>query len=116
MLMQILFSGCKTTSDMTFLFIHIQNLPDFACQSGIQLSETIRAVLMYRTLTDSKLLRRLTYGCLCLNNIFCNFHCPLFDIIFQKKKSPEDTVFTMYALAQKVCLEVVTLLHRKLSC
>ena len=47
MLMQILFSGCKTTSDMTFLFIHIQNLPDFACQSGIQLSETIRAVLMY---------------------------------------------------------------------
>lgn len=35
MLMQVFFSGCKTTSDMPLLLIHIQNLSDFTGQSRI---------------------------------------------------------------------------------
>lgn len=46
---------------------------------------------MYRTLANSKFFRRLSHCCLCLNNVICNLHCPLFDIIFQDK--PPKTLF-----------------------
>ena len=82
MLMQVFFSGCKTTSDMPLLLVHIQNLSHFTCQSRIELTETVSAVLMYSALTNPEFLRRLTHRCLCINNIICNFHCPLLDIIF----------------------------------
>ena len=41
-------------------------------------------------LTDSKFLRCLTYRCICLNDITGDFHCPFFDIIFQKE-TPQNT-------------------------
>ena len=47
MLMQVFFSGCKTTSDMPLLLIHIQNLSHFTCQSRIELAETVSTVLMF---------------------------------------------------------------------
>ena len=58
---------------------------------------------MYRTFADSKLLRRLADSSLCLYNIITNFYCTLFNIIFQGK-SPENTVFTMYACFAKIII------------
>ena len=39
---------------------------------------------MYRTFADSKFLCSLTHSSFVFNNIACNFHCPFFDIIFQR--------------------------------
>ena len=39
---------------------------------------------VYRTFADSKFLCGLTHSSFVFNNIACNFHCPFFDIIFQR--------------------------------
>ena len=56
---------------------------------------------MYRTLADSKLLRRLPHGRVILYDIISNLHGSLFNIIFQKNP-PANVVFTMYAGGRKV--------------
>ena len=50
---------------MPLLLVHIQNLSHFTCQSRIELTETVSAVLMYSALTNPEFLRRLTHRCLC---------------------------------------------------
>lgn len=53
---------------------------------------------MYRRLADSKFFCCLSYCSFCFNNVTGNFHCPLFDIIFQKN-TPASILVTMYARA-----------------
>ena len=83
--MQVLLPGGKSSTNVSFFFIHIQN---FACLSGkrwINLNQTLRDIFMHRTLTDSEFLRCLSYRCFCFYYVMCNLHCTLFDIILQRK-------------------------------
>lgn len=84
MLMKILLSRSHPSPDMPFRLIHIENLACFTGQGGIDLEEPFGHVLMYRTLADSKPLRRLPHRRAVLYNIICNLHGSLFNIIFQK--------------------------------
>lgn len=40
---------------------------------------------IYRTLTDPKFFRRLSYCRFCFYYVMCNLHCTFFDIILQRK-------------------------------
>ena len=46
-ILQIFFSGCKTTSNMAFGFVVFQNFFDLCCQRGIDLLKTLCNVFMY---------------------------------------------------------------------
>ena len=96
MLIQILLSRSHPSPDMPFRLVHIQDFARFSRQGGVDLEEPFGDVLMYRTLTDPKLLRRLPHRRAVLYNIICNLHGSLFNIIFQKNP-PANIVFTMYA-------------------
>ncbi len=96
MLMKILLSRSHPAPDMPLRFIHIQHLPRFPGQGGIDLEEPFGNILMYRTLTDPKLLRCLPHRRAVFYNIICNLHGSLLNIIFQKNP-PANIVFTMYA-------------------
>ena len=96
MLMKILLSRSHPAPDMPLRFIHIQHLPRFPGQGGIDLEEPLSDILMYRTLTDPKLLRCLSYRRTIFYDIIRNLHGSFLNIIFQKNP-PANIVFTMYA-------------------
>ena len=83
--MQVLLPGGKSPADMSFFFIHIQNL-------------------MHRTLADSKLFCRLTYCCFCFYYVMRNLHCTLFDIILQRKNPPKTPFLQCMRGIYVVCL------------
>ena len=83
--MQILFLRSKSSTDMTLLLVYIEDLPHFHCQGWIDHSETFYTVFVHRTLAYPKFFRRLPHRCPGLNYVTCYFHCPLFNIIFQRK-------------------------------
>lgn len=71
------------------------------CLHGLLTLSPILTVLfyhfrMYRTLTNSKLIRRLSNRSIVLNNIFGYLHSSFLNIAFQKN-SPEILIFTLYA-------------------
>ena len=86
----IFFLRCHPAPDVTLRFVHVQYLSCFLCQRRIDLHQSLRYVLMYRTLTDPKLFRRLPYRRIVFNNIVGNIDCAFLDIIFQRK-SPQNT-------------------------
>ena len=88
---------------MPLRFIHIQHLPRFPGQGRIDLEEPLGDILMYRTLTDPKLLRRLPHSRVILNYIISNLHGSFLNVIFQKNP-PANIVFTMYAGGRGVML------------
>ena len=90
LLVQIFLPGSQTPTNMSFLLVHIQHLANCRCKAWIDLTKTFCTVLVCCALTDSKFLRCLTYRCICLNDITGDFHCPFFDIIFQKE-TPQNT-------------------------
>ena len=96
MLMQILLSRSHPSPDMPLRLIHIQHLSRFSRQGWVDLEEPFGDILMYRTLTDPKLLCRLSHSSTIFYNIIRNLHGSLFNIIFQKNP-PANIVFTMYA-------------------
>ena len=96
MLMKILLSRSHPSPDVALGLVHVKHLSCFTGQGGIDLEEPFGHVLMYRTLADSKPLRRLPHRRAVLYNIICNLHGSLFNIIFQKNP-PANIVFTMYA-------------------
>ena len=85
MLMKILLFRIKSTTDMPFRLILIQHLPCLPRQCRIDLQQTLRDVLMYRALAHSEFLRSLPDSRFIFNNIICDFHRPLFNIILQRK-------------------------------
>ena len=86
---------------MALGLIHIQNFPRFPRQGRIDLEEPLGDILMYRTLTDPKLLRRLPHSRVILNYIISNLHGSFLNVIFQKNP-PANIVFTMYAGEKEV--------------
>lgn len=74
---------------------------------------------MYRTLTNSKFLRRLPYRSLSFYNILCNFNRSFFDIIFHKNSPGYIFLQCMqgnYRLCSHNSLILVFTIHRKCSC
>lgn len=96
MLMQIFFSCSKPSPDVTFRFVHIQNLSGRLGERRIDLHETLCHVLVHRTLTYPKLLCSLPYRCIVINDKSCYFHSSFFYITLQGF-SPATFVFTLYA-------------------
>ena len=96
MLMKIFFSRCQSPTDMTLWLIDIQYFPCFPRQGWIHLGQALCYVLMYRALTDSKLLCGLTHCRIVIYNVFGYFYGSFFYIAFQRK-SPAILVFTLYA-------------------
>ena len=72
MLMKVLLSCSHPSPDMPLRLIHVQHLPCLPGKRRVNLEEPLGNILMYRTLTDPKLLR-----------------C--------QKNPPANIVFTMYA-------------------
>ena len=97
MLMKILLSRSHPSPDVALGLV----LACFTGKGGIDLEEPFGHVLMYRTLADPKLLRRLPHRRAVLYNIIRNLHGSLFNIIFQKNP-PANFIFTMYAAGKKV--------------
>lgn len=83
--MQILLPCSKAAPDMTFGFVDIKHLSGFCRQGRIHLPQTLRHILMYRRFTHPKLLCRLPHCGLVLDDIVCDLHRPLFNIILQEK-------------------------------
>ena len=81
--MQIFFSGCKPSANMTFGFINIQNFSGLFCQSRINLHQAVGYVLMYRAFTDTECPGSLPDRCIAVNNVICDIHGTFFDIVFQ---------------------------------
>ena len=108
--MQILLSRSHPSPDMPLRLIHIQYFARFSRQGGVDLEEPFGDILMYRTLADPKLLRRLPHRRAVLYNIICNLHGSLFNIIFQKNP-PANIVFTMYAGVSEVMPTYLRLLQ-----
>ncbi len=83
--MQIFLPGSKSATDVTFFFIHIQNLTCLSRQCRIDLNQPVCYIFMYCTLTNPKFFRRLSYCRFCFYYVMCNLHCTFFDIILQRK-------------------------------
>lgn len=88
---------------MSLRFVHIQHLAGFTGKGRVDLEEPLGDILMYRTLADSKLLRRLPHSRVILNYIISNLHGSFLNVIFQKNP-PANIVFTMYAGGRGVML------------
>ena len=101
--MKILLSRSHPSPDMPLRLVHIQDFARLSRQCGVDLEEPFGNILMYRTLTDPKLLCRLSHSSTIFYNIICNLHGSLFNIIFQKNP-PANIVFTMYAERLQVML------------
>ena len=100
-LVKIFFSCRHSTPDMPLRLVCVKDLARFAGKRWIDLEKAVGNVLMYRTLTDPKLLRCLPHRRIILYYIYGNLHGPLLNIILQKTP-PANIVFTMYAGGLKV--------------
>ena len=96
MLMQILLSRRHPSPDMPLGLVRVQNPSSLAGEGGVDQEKAVGDILMYRTLADPKLLRRLPHSRVILYDIYSNLHGPLLNIILQKNP-PANIVFTMYA-------------------
>ena len=85
MLVRIFFLCRHSAPDVPLGFIDIQYLSGLRRERRIDLQEPLGHVLMYRTLTNAELLRRLPHSRIVLDNIAGNPHCPLLNIILQRK-------------------------------
>ena len=101
--MQIFLSRSHPAPDVTLGFVGVEDFAGLAGKGGVDLEEALGDILMYRTLADPKLLRRLPHSRVIFNYIYSNLHGSLLNIIFQKNP-PANIVFTMYAGEKKVML------------
>ena len=93
---------------MPLLLVHIQNLSHFTCQSRIELTETVSAVLMYSALTNPEFLRRLTHRCLCINNIEAHYAGETADTFTMEAKELKSYPFTLVGVPEeetKKCMD-----------
>ena len=84
--------------------------PNFLFNSSI-ISPPTQIVLycydsMYSTFRNSKLLCRLPYGGIVLDNVTGNFHCPFFNIFFHEK-TPANAFLTFYAGRLDIMIYVI---------
>ena len=101
MLMKIFLSCSHPSPDVALGFVHVQNLAGFTGKGGVDLEEPFGDIFMYRTLTDSKLLRCLPHSRVILYDIISNLHGSFLNVIFQKNP-PAYILFTMYAGEREV--------------
>ena len=94
--MQIFLSRSHPAPDMPLRLVRIQHLAGFTGKGRVDLEEPFGDILMYRTLTDPKLLRRLPHSRVIFYNIISNLHGSFLNIIFQKNP-PAYILFTTYA-------------------
>lgn len=102
-LMKIFLSRSHPAPDMPLRLIHVQYLPRFPGKGWVDLKKSFGDILMYRTLTDPKLFRRLPHSRVIFYNIISNLHGSFLNIIFQKNP-PAYILFTMYAGVFEVML------------
>ena len=81
----VFFFGCQAAPYMALGFVNVQDHPGPGCQGRIDVLQSVRHIFMYRTLTDPKFFRRLSYCRFCFYYVMCNLHCTFFDIILQRK-------------------------------
>ena len=102
-LMKIFLSRSHPAPDMPLGFVSVKHLAGFTGKGRVDLEEPFGDILMYRTLTDPKLLRRLPHSRVIFYNIISNLHGSFLNIIFQKNP-PAYILFTMYAGVFEVML------------
>ena len=100
--MLIFFFRSHPAPDMSFLLIYIQHLSGIPCQRWIDLLQSFRDILMYRTLTNAESPSRLPYRGIVFNNIISNIDCSLLDIIFQRK-SPQNAFLHCMKYFYRLC-------------
>ena len=98
-LFSLLFQMLKSLTDTCF------NMHIFSNQSNNTFSSTVLYCYnrMYRTLAHSEFLRSLPDSCFIFDNIICDFHRPLFNIILHRK--PLHSLF-FYNLCRDVVMYV----------
>ena len=82
--MCIFFLCCHSSADMTFGFIHINNLAGFCRKCRIHLAQPVRDILVNGRFWNSVMFGSLPHSCLMFNDIVCDFHGSFFNISFQK--------------------------------
>ena len=82
--MLIFFSGRKSSADVSFRFVDVQNDARLSCQTGIEMPETVSDILMYGRFGDAESFCSLTDGRIILYDISCDLDGPLFNIVLQK--------------------------------
>ena len=104
MQMCIFFLCCHSSADMTFGFIHINNLAGFCRKCRIHLAQPIRVYPCERSILKSVMFGSLPHSCLMFNDIVCDFHGSFFNISF--KKYPCIPVFVQF-MQGYVCLLLI---------
>lgn len=84
-LMQILFSGCHSSTNMTLRLIQVENFSGILRKILVNPWQPFRYILMYRTLAYSKRLRRFPDRRLMLHYVPCNLYNPFFNTSFQSR-------------------------------
>lgn len=102
-LMKIFLSRSHPAPNMPLGFVSVKHLAGFTGKGRVDLEEPFGDILMYRTLTDPKLFRRLPHSRVIFYNIISNLHGSFLNIIFQKNP-PAYILFTMYAGVFEVML------------
>ena len=96
MLMQILLLCRHPAADVPLGLVDVQHLARLRRERRVDLRKALGDVLMYRTLADPEMLRRLPNCGTVIYDIIGDFHGSFLNIISQKN-SPAILVFTLYA-------------------
>lgn len=83
-------------ADMALGFVYVQNHTGLGCERWIDVLQTVCDILVNRTFTYPKLLRRLPHRRVVVYDVIGDRNCPLFDIIFQKE-TPKCFLHHMHA-------------------
>lgn len=86
---------CHPPSDMALTFIFVQYFSDFLCLRRIYLQQSFRYILMYCTLTNSKLFGALSYRSIIFNYVVSTLKHSFFNIWFQKNLCREHTFYIL---------------------
>ena len=78
----ILLLRSQPAANMTLRFVNIQHDPCLRRKPRIDVDQTVRNVLVYRTFADPEPFCRLPHRRIFIYNVVRNLNCPLFDIIF----------------------------------
>lgn len=115
--MQIFLPGCQPSPYMPLGFVYIQYGPGLGRKSGVDLLKAFGDIFMYRTLTDPKLLCRLTDGGIVFNNIIGDADRSFFNIIFHGNPCIS-CISTIYAESANSILMVpllpIVIFHKKI--
>ena len=79
MLVHIFIPGGHSSTNVSFLLVHIQDFSCLGCQGWIDVQQPVCQIFVYRTFADTKSSGSLPYGSIMFYDIMCHLYDPLFD-------------------------------------